>query len=80
MDMVNPMITLPITLIPYVLTDQRILCSEQLLGRALEHYSTALVAAFGTHVDDPIGARDDTVFGGHVDESVSVRRPWKRLV
>jgi hypothetical protein len=21
-----------------------------------------------------------TVFGGHVDESVSVRRPWKRLV
>ena len=30
--------------------------------------STALVAAFGTHADDPTGSRDDTVFGGHVDE------------
>jgi hypothetical protein len=44
-DLVNPTITLPITLIPYVLAGQRILCSEQLLGRAFEHDLAALRAA-----------------------------------
>src|ERR1035438_7669257 len=53
-DMLNPMITLPITLIPYVLTGQRILSSEQLLGRAFEYHLAALRAAFGAHIDDPV--------------------------
>src|ERR1700691_1844179 len=52
--MVNPTIALPIALVPYVFTGQRILCREQLPGRAFEHDLAALRAAFGAHIDDPV--------------------------
>jgi hypothetical protein len=42
----------------YVLTGQRILCGEQLLGRALEHHLAALRAAFGAHIDNPVRILD----------------------
>src|SRR4029077_11267982 len=57
-DIVNPRITLPITLIPYVLTCERIFCTEQLFGRAFEHHPTALGTTLWTHVDDPICVLD----------------------
>ena len=56
--MVNPMITLPTTLIAYVLAGQRIHGREQLFGRAFEHDLAALRAAFGAHIDDPVRTFD----------------------
>ena len=35
------------------------LCLEQFLRRAFEHDRAAFAAAFGTHVNDPIGVLDD---------------------
>ena len=49
----------PQHLIAQVRACQRLFAIQQLLRRALEHDSTALVAAFGTHVDDPIGVLDN---------------------
>ncbi len=63
MGIANECSNSPQHLIAQVRACQRLFSIQQLLWRALEHYSTALVAAFGTPVDDPIGVRDDTVFG-----------------
>ena len=45
---------LDLTLIPYVLAGQRILCGKQLLGRAFKHDLAALRAALWAHIDDPV--------------------------
>jgi len=69
-------ITLPLTSIPYVLTGQRILCSEQLLGRAFEHDLAALRAAFGAHIDDPVRIFDHPgVMFDHNNRVAGVHQP-----